>query len=548
MESFVDALGHSNVEASMPKAGRFRPDADAKAKDMSAVEHLIAAQLLVTPEACASEADLRRILARTAEANVWLEMAEEIAHLGHWRLNLPGQEVSWSNEVYRIFGVTRDTHVPDVSSALAFYHPDDRDKVDRALKAAIGTGTGYNYSARIFRPDGGIRHVMCLGVTRLGPDGKPAGLFGVIRDVTQEHEMEQALRRANARLEQIAHEDALTGLANRRRFDETLAAEWRRTRRNGQPLSLVLADVDSFKLFNDTYGHPAGDACLQRVAAVLASTACRSGDLAARYGGEELALVLPCTGLASAAKVAEDFRHGIQALGIPHDGSPAYGVVTVSIGVATAHPPGLPGMGSPAELIEEADRILYEAKRSGRNRVVSAASLLRERDAQPPDGEAARLATLAAYEKAGATRRSREMDRIARLAAKMAGTPIGLVTLVGKDSQTFAGNFGLEEISGTSREVSFCTHTLREAEPLVVADATRDPRFHDNPLVTGDLGIRFYAGAPVISRRTGQRLGAVCVIDKTPHAGTGAAQREMLKDMARMAAEILEEAAEAGAA
>jgi GAF domain-containing protein len=136
------------------------------------------------------------------------------------------------------------------------------------------------------------------------------------------------------------------------------------------------------------------------------------------------------------------------------------------------------------------------------------------------------------------------MDRIARLAATMAGTPIGLVTLVGEDSQTFAGNFGLEEISGTERSVSFCTHTIRAAEPLVIADATRDPRFRDNPLVTGDLGIRFYAGAPVISRRNGQRLGAVCVIDRTPHAGTSAAQREMLKDMASMAAEILEEAAE----
>jgi diguanylate cyclase (GGDEF)-like protein/PAS domain S-box-containing protein len=484
------------------------------------------------------------MLARTAEANAWLEMAEEIAHLGHWRLNLPSQEVSWSNEVYRIFGVTRDSYVPDLTSATAFYHADDRDEVTMAVQAAISHGTAYEFQARIVRPDGQIRHVVSRGVARLGPDGKQGNLFGVVRDVTQEHEMEQALRAANARLEQIAHQDALTGLANRRRFDEAMVSEWRRTRRGGQPLSLVLADVDSFKLFNDTYGHPAGDACLQRVAAVLANTASRSGDLAARYGGEELALVLPGTELASAVKVAESLRRGIEALGISHAGSPSYGVVTVSVGVATVHPPGVPGMASPSELIEEADRMLYEAKRTGRNRVVSAESLLREKDAQPAEGEDARLATLAAYETAGAAGRSPEMDRIARLAATMAGTPIGLVTLVGEDSQTFAGNFGLEEISGTERSVSFCTHTIRAAEPLVIADATRDPRFRDNPLVTGDLGIRFYAGAPVISRRNGQRLGAVCVIDRTPHAGTSAAQREMLKDMASMAAEILEEAAE----
>jgi len=538
------ALVPSNTQAPAPTAWPIGLDADANARDMSAVENKIAEQLPATTEDCASEADLRRMLARTAEANAWLEMAEEIAHLGHWRLNLPDQVVSWSNEVYRIFGVTRDSYVPDISSAVAFYHPDDRDEVNRAVKAAIRHATAYDYAARIVRPDGQIRHVVSRGVVRLGPDGTPAGLFGVIRDVTQEHEMEQALRGANARLEQIAHQDALTSLANRRRFDEALVSEWRRARRNGQPLSLAIADVDSFKLFNDRYGHPAGDACLKRVAAVLASTACRAGDLAARYGGEELAMVLPGTELANAAKVAEDLRRGIQALGIPHEGSPAHGEVTVSIGVATAYPPGVPGMGSPAELIEEADRMLYEAKRSGRNRVVSAASLLRERNPPPAEDEAARLATLATYEKAGATRRSPEMDRIARLAAKMAGTPIGLVTLVGQDSQTFAGNFGLEDISGTSRDVSFCTHTLREAEPLVVADATRDPRFADNPLVTGDLGFRFYAGAPVISRRNGQRLGAVCVIDRTPHTGTGAAQREMLKDMANMAAELLEEAAD----
>jgi diguanylate cyclase (GGDEF)-like protein/PAS domain S-box-containing protein len=511
---------------------------------MPFLKNLVAGEKLDAVFAGLSDAELRQTLIRAAEANAWLEMAEKIAQIGHWRLSLPGRELTWSNEIYRIFGVARDSFVPELGSTLGFYHADDRDAVTASINAAIEHAAAFEFESRVVRPDGQVRHVVCRGVARLGEAGRPAGLFGVIRDVTQEHEMGQALRDANARLDQIAHQDALTGLANRRRFDETLGLEWRRTWRGVKPLSLVLADVDSFKLFNDRYGHPAGDACLQRVAEVLARSARRSSDVAARYGGEELAMVLPCTDFAGAEKVAEDLRAAIQALGIPHEGNAAHGVVTVSIGVATAHPPGAADMGSPADLVAAADRMLYEAKRAGRNRVACATSLARAGEAPAEPAEAARLATLAAYEAAGATRRTPGMDRIARLAAKMAGTPIGLVTLVGEESQTFAGNFGLDHISGTPRDVSFCTHTIREAEPLVVADATDDPRFRDNPLVTGELGIRFYAGAPVISRRNGQRLGAVCVIDTAPHKVTGEAQRMMLKDMASMAAELLEDTAE----
>ncbi len=523
---------------------RMRRDAAADAHDMFVVEKPMAGQ--PPDEACApgSEADLRDVLARTIESNTWLEMAEEIAHVGHWRISLPGQELVWSNGIYRIFGVTRDLYVPHSVSAIAFYHTEDREAVANARRAAIETGTGYELAARIVRPDGEIRHVMSRGMARLGTDGKPICLFGVVRDVTQEHELEVALRNANARLDQIAHQDALTGLANRRRFDEVLAAEWRRTWRDAKPLSLVLADIDSFKMYNDSFGHPAGDACLQRVGAALARTARRSGDLVARYGGEELAVLLPGTDLVGAEKVAEDVRRAVEALDIAHPGNRAYGRVTVSIGVATAHPPGAAGMLDPLDLVAEADRMLYEAKRTGRNRTVSAASLARTGQTPAALAEAARLATLAAYEKAGATRRTPDMDRVARLAATMAGTPIGLVTLVGENAQTFAGNFGMEQVSGTPRDISFCTHTIREDEPLVIADATRDPRFYDNPLVTGDPAIRFYAGAPVISRRNGARLGAVCVIDTAPHGLTSAAQRAMLKDMASMAAELLEAAAE----
>ena len=176
---------------------------------------------------------------------------------------------------------------------------------------------------------------------------------------------EDVLRRAS-----LALVDGLTGIANRRRFDAELEREWRRASRSRMPLSLVLLDVDCFKLFNDLYGHPAGDECLRRVAAELAGVSTRAADLVARYGGEELAMVLPDVDADAATRLAESARARIEALAIPHGASTAAPVVTVSAGAATRHP----GRGSSAAtLIAAADGALYLAKRQGRNRVRTAA-------------------------------------------------------------------------------------------------------------------------------------------------------------------------------
>lgn len=164
----------------------------------------------------------------------------------------------------------------------------------------------------------------------------------------------------------LAEFDALTGLANRRRFDRVLAQEWRRAQRERQPLALVMVDVDHFKRFNDRYGHPAGDVCLRRVAALVGAAARRPADLAARLGGEEFALLLPGTGLAGAAYLARDLRAGVLALGIPHaDG--AEGVVTISAGVAARRP--VASDFDTSALVQAADRALYRAKARGRNGV-----------------------------------------------------------------------------------------------------------------------------------------------------------------------------------
>lgn len=175
----------------------------------------------------------------------------------------------------------------------------------------------------------------------------------------------EKLLQANVQLERLATEDALTGLANRRHFDQALAQELRRAARDATPLALLLVDLDHFKRFNDTYGHVAGDECLKAVGAQLARCAQRPGDLAARYGGEELAVILPRADLAGALHIARQLQQGIQALGIAHGASP-FGCVTVSVGVATVQ--GESGARSAVQLIEAADRALYRAKAAGRNR------------------------------------------------------------------------------------------------------------------------------------------------------------------------------------
>jgi GAF domain-containing protein len=163
-----------------------------------------------------------------------------------------------------------------------------------------------------------------------------------------------------------------------------------------------------------------------------------------------------------------------------------------------------------------------------------------------PANEAARLETLAAHERAGATQRTQDLDRIARLAATFNGAPIGLVTLIGRDTQQFIGKFGLDGVDGTSRDASFCGHTILGQDTLVVDDTTRDARFADNPLVTGNPGIRYYAGAPIISPRTGHALGAVCVIDTVAHDDTSESERALLTDLANMAGALLEALAAVG--
>jgi diguanylate cyclase (GGDEF)-like protein len=171
---------------------------------------------------------------------------------------------------------------------------------------------------------------------------------------------------ANAELDRLSRRDALTGVANRRCFDETLDLEWRRAERSRTPVAVVLADVDRFKAYNDALGHPAGDACLRRVAATLAAVAHRAGDLVARYGGEEFAVLLPGLDRERAAAFAETMRAALAAAALPHPAAPPPGRVSASFGVAALVPRR---GGSPRRLVDRADAALYRAKAGGRDRV-----------------------------------------------------------------------------------------------------------------------------------------------------------------------------------
>lgn len=180
--------------------------------------------------------------------------------------------------------------------------------------------------------------------------------------------LEIELKAANRQIEILAHHDSLTGLYNRRYFDSRLEQEFNRLQRTAQPLSLVIADIDFFKKYNDTYGHLAGDDCIRAIGEACQAAARRGSDIAARYGGEEFVLLLPNTERQGAGTVAQDLSAFVRDKAIPHATSSVAPVVTVSIGVATIVPCR---SSAPDMLIHLADQALYESKLSGRNMIKS---------------------------------------------------------------------------------------------------------------------------------------------------------------------------------
>ena len=205
-----------------------------------------------------------------------------------------------------------------------------------------------------------VRHIIRLNREAALRDARERELLAVTRQLAS----------ANEALQRLSLQDGLTGIANRRHLDEYLDREWRRAIRSHAPLSVVMADIDNFKSYNDTYGHQAGDEALRRVAQAMGGSLHRAGDLVTRCGGEEFAVILPETPLEHAHRVAETLRLAVESLGIEHRGSPVAPWLTISVGVASEVPER---SSSAAALLGIADTAMYRSKNGGRNRVTAAA-------------------------------------------------------------------------------------------------------------------------------------------------------------------------------
>lgn len=253
--------------------------------------------------------------------------------------------------------------------ALAGINPEDLPAVQAIVDAMK---RGEREEARLtyrnsHRQNGEVWLESTMRVTRKD-NGRVDGVVAISRDISEHKKLE-------TRLETLAIEDSLTGLANRRRFDERLKEEWARAYRDRSSLALLMIDVDHFKAYNDEYGHPAGDACLRLVAQIIAAETQRAGDLAARYGGEEFAMLLPSTDAAGCAQVGERILKAIREAGLVHGSNKAAGCVTASVGGATCRP-ALERTAGVSSLVEAADRALYAAKDAGRNRLMMSGELM----------------------------------------------------------------------------------------------------------------------------------------------------------------------------
>jgi diguanylate cyclase (GGDEF)-like protein/PAS domain S-box-containing protein len=311
------------------------------------VRHLAERQRMAVALA-AKEADFRLLAEESSDMVMRIGLDERLLYV--------------SPSCARVLGWTDDqlTGTP----ALAGVNADDLPRVQRivaALKQGKIEETRIIYRTR-HRQKTEIWLETALRATRDPATGRIDGVVAISRDMTEHKDLEQ-------KLEALASLDGLTGLANRRHFDETLRDEWARASRDGTALSLLLMDVDHFKRYNDQHGHQAGDECLGSVARIIAGQAQRPSDLAARYGGEEFVLLLPGTDAAGCEQVGERIRQALHGLRIPHATNPPSKCVTISLGGAT----GWPSAENPADhasLIAAADRALYAAKSLGRNRLV----------------------------------------------------------------------------------------------------------------------------------------------------------------------------------
>ncbi|MCK1717646.1 diguanylate cyclase [Bradyrhizobium sp. 141] len=309
------------------------------------MQHLVVPTFVIDPK--------RRVV-------IWNRACERLT-------GLAASEVIGTSKHWQAFYKTKR---PCLADLVALDRPEQLPEFYSEYAARGHNGLGFSAENWCVMPKLGSQLYLAIDA---GPIHDEAGhLIAVVetlRDLTDQKRAEMALK-------ELATKDGLTGLSNRRSFDQMLMSEWARAHHTQKPLALLFADVDHFKLFNDQHGHQTGDECLRAVASVVSRHAVRPLDLASRYGGEEFALILPDMDCDSACVIADEIRCAVMALAIAHGATGAGDHVTLSVGVAS-HIPG-EADGGPDRLLGAADEALYVAKRLGRNRVICAERVLAE--------------------------------------------------------------------------------------------------------------------------------------------------------------------------
>lgn len=291
----------------------------------------------------------------------------------------------WTNDlVQMITGLTVEESYNKEDIMKSILISDEKEVLDDKFKAVMEAKQGGSSEARITTKDGSCKWILINWRAVINENGHFKGYRTSVVDITDKKRAEIAAKELSEQLkkekevaERNSLTDGMTGLANRRYLDEQIMLEYFRMKRTGEKLSIVMLDVDFFKLYNDAYGHLQGDECLKMVAKVLKTTIKRATDIAARYGGEEFVVLLPDTDEIGAIKVAETLRANVEAMKMEHKDSRISDVVTVSIGVATFDKHSLV---APENLVQKADEALYEAKNSGRNKVMPRAEELKVLD------------------------------------------------------------------------------------------------------------------------------------------------------------------------
>jgi diguanylate cyclase (GGDEF)-like protein/PAS domain S-box-containing protein len=280
-----------------------------------------------------------------------------------WKLDWVSKQFTYIGpQIEALLGWTQSSwlHAGDWIDRI---HAEDREKTANFCISQSEEGADHEADYRALKADGGYVWVRDV-VHVVRKNGVTIELIGFIFDISERKVMEDKLIILNKKLEQLSFQDGLTRIANRRSFDQTLTTEWQHARRNQQPISLIIADIDCFKPYNDYYGHLQGDDCLVKVAHALSQAPMRVTDLVARYGGEEFVILLPNTTAKAALEIAERCRNIVITQQIEHAMSIVSDVVTVSVGVSTI----TPSIDTEQSLLfATADKMLYQAKKNGRN-------------------------------------------------------------------------------------------------------------------------------------------------------------------------------------